>query len=104
MDVLANHHWGPCFTTLIGDIWIDYSIFGVVLVCILVPKLINGFKFKKHMSIPDIYVLVYYCLLIQHGALVTGYGLCQSVGFAILFYFVLKYMTKPMRGEKKMVS
>lgn len=104
LDVLANHHWGPCFTTLIGDIWIDYSIFGVVLVCIFVPRFINRFKLKKHMSIPDIYVLVYYCLLIQHGALVTGYGLCQSVGFAILFYFVLKYMTQPLSGDKKMVS
>lgn len=100
LDELANHHWGPCFTTLIGDIWIDYSIFGVILVCAFVPMLINHFKFKKNMSVPDIYVLVYYCLLIQHGALVTTYGLCQSVGFAILFYFMLKYMTKPMKGEK----
>lgn len=104
LDVLAKHHFGPCFTTLIGDIWIDFSIFGVIFVCIFIPILINKFKYKKNMSIPDIYILVFYCLLLQHGALVTPFGLCRNIGFAILFYFVLKYMTKPLKGDKKIVS
>ncbi len=96
---LAYEHFGTCFTTFIGDIWIDSSYIGVILAALIIPYFFEKLNSLPNLTIPHVYLMLYYCLNLQHGALVTGYGFCTSVFLCVVFYYVLKFITSPTKKE-----
>lgn len=107
-DMILNpivKKWSPCFDTLTGDLYIDFGPIGTFLIALLVPVIFNNFVIrKKCLKLPDIYLLLYYCMIMQRGALVTGYGMCVDILFCIAVYWVsclllnkpdIKLLTKP---------
>lgn len=84
-------HFIPCFDTFIGDLYFDFSYLGVIILTITVPLFIKNFINKNScLGIGHLYIMCFYCLFLQHGALVTKTGYCTEVLFAIAMYLLLK--------------
>lgn len=84
-------HFIPCFDTFIGDLYFDFSYLGVIILTIIVPLFVKNFINKNsYLGIGHLYIMCFYCLFLQHGALVTKTGYCTEVLFAIAMYLLLK--------------
>ena len=84
---------GPCFKTMIGTTYLDFGIVGVILLAILLPAGINGLIYKsRSIDISKLYIILYYCVFLQEGALTIRYGFVVNVFYCIFFYFVLKLL------------
>ena len=91
----------PCFTTFVGGLYRDGGPLLVILLAYLIPKLILKIVDNKRIGIPELYVMLFYCLSIEHGALVTKFGYCYDVFVCMIIYFFLKCLTlnPPVEGS-----
>ena len=93
--------YNPCFITNIGGMYLDFSLLGVCLLVTLIPYLINTFlKNQKIINMGTLYLMMFYCLYIQHGALVTKSGYIEDLLIALILYFVFKKITELKRINK----
>lgn len=87
--------FGSCFTTIAGDILIDFSPIGGILIALIVYRVYtNWLKKKQSIGMSELYIMMFYALYIQHGALVTGFGGCINFLTCFVMYFVIKFMTR----------
>lgn len=97
--------WSPCFDTFIGDLYVDFGPIGTFLISLFVPYFVNSlFSKKKSLTLSHLYLMTFYCLTLQHGALVTGRGLCTDILFCIIVYNLTKLMLGRSRKNHKIVS
>lgn len=83
----------PCFTTFVGDFYRDGGILLVFILAIIIPRIIIRIIKKKEIGIPELYIMMFYSLFLQHGALVTRFGFCYNVFVCIMIFFILKFIT-----------
>ena len=96
--------FGSCFTTSIGTFYLDFGLIGILLMAFVVPAFINKIINRaKVIDISKLYLMLFYCLFLQNGALTIKWGFITSIGLCTFFYFVLKLMT-PNRKCIKQVA
>lgn len=84
---------GPCFKTLIGTTYLDFGIVGILLLSTLLPLGINGLIYKtRSIDISRLYIILYYCIFLQEGALTIKYGFVVNIFYCVFFYIVLKLL------------
>lgn len=85
--------WSPCFDTFIGDLYVDFGPILTLLIALVVPYMIDSyFRRKKILTLPRMYLMVYYCTTMIHGALVTGKGFIFNILFCVVIYYSSAYM------------
>lgn len=85
--------WSPCFDTIIGDFYVDFGPIGTFLAVLGISYLVTSyFSRKKTLTISHLYLMTFYCLSLQHGALVTKSGFCTNILFCIILYFLCNLM------------
>lgn len=95
----------PCFDTFIGDLYFDFSYLGVTVLAVIVPLLIKRFIEKRSfLKIGHLYIMCFYCLFLQHGALVTKSGYCTEVLFAIAMYILLNKLISTSKKSSKLLN
>lgn len=94
-----NQGWGVCFTTLVGDIWQDVGIFTIIIIPFISWLFYKWIKNRTICGLAEIYIMIFYALTIQKGALVTGYGMCLNITIAIVMYIFLKYFFSLKIGQ-----
>lgn len=93
--------YNPCFITNIGGMYLDFSLLGVCLLVILIPYLINKFlRNQKTINMGTLYLMMFYCLYVQHGALVTKSGYIEDILIALILYFIFKKITESKRMKQ----
>lgn len=83
--------WDVCFSTMVGDLWQDFSVFIVIIIPLIAGGFLKWLKRKKSLGIAEIYIMMFYAKTILRGALVTGYGMCIDIMVALLMYIFMKY-------------
>lgn len=93
--------FGPCFTTAIGTLYLDFGIVGILLIAIFIPAIINKLIIQsKTIDISKLYLILFYCSFLQNGALTMQWGYISHIGYCVFFYFTLKYLTPNRRKNK----
>lgn len=91
----------PCFSTLVGDIWIDVGPAFTLVICIAIGFLMVHFQqSKKTITVAGLYLLLFYALFIIKGALVTAYGECINIFACLVTAMVVYFMFTPIKGER----
>lgn len=84
---------GPCFKTLVGTTYLDFGIVGIIILSTLLPMGINRLVYKaSSIDVSRLYLILYYCILLQEGALTIKYGFVVNVFYCVFFYLVLKVL------------
>lgn len=87
--------FGSCFTSIAGDLLVDFSPIGGLLVAFILYRVYtNWLKKRLIIGMSELYIMMFYALYIQHGALVTGFGGCINFLTCFVMYFVIKFMTR----------
>ena len=99
--------WGSGFYTFVGWLYIDWGIFGTVIVAIVLSSITIYFIQKKVYCIADLYMIffIYYTLL--QGVFVIGRDYCYNILVSVIIYvFVKLFFDKVvfMVGNKKLLS
>lgn len=85
--------WNPCFDTFVGDLYVDFGPIGTIILALIISYFVTKyFSTRKSMSLPNLYLMTFYCVTLQHGALVTGYGFCMNIVYCIVIYYLSKFL------------
>lgn len=91
--VQVTKEFGSCFTTLLGTAYMDFGLLGIALLAFVVPSIIKRLLYKSQtLDLSKLYIILFYCLLLQNGAYTIKWGYFINVIYCLFFYFALKLL------------
>lgn len=97
---IIGKNFNPCFDTFIGDFYMDFSWLGTIILSILIPYIVTRYFNRNRYNLGHLYLMFFYVLTIQHGALVTKIDMITDVLFVFAIYLFLSKVTSKVVKRK----
>lgn len=89
-DVLLGTHFETGFNTFIGSLYVDFGFFLTFILALFWPTIIwKLIFFNGKLSLPGMYIFLFYFNRLSRGAFATGYGAGILYYQAFAFYVIL---------------